>query len=95
MSGGKRHVSDLSWTVTLTATNAYLLGKAKSKKKKKKKNQVSIRHPDKKNILRKFPLCPGFRLSPLHPLLPTGLHSSLTTSLQNSYTRRRDVFLTG
>ena len=33
MSGGKCHVSDLSWTVTLTATNAYLLGKAKKKKK--------------------------------------------------------------
>ena len=41
MSGGKRHVSDLSWTVTLTATNAYLLGKAKSKKKKKKESSFN------------------------------------------------------
>ena len=93
MSGGKSLVSDLSWTVTLTATNAHLQGKAK-KKKKKRQNRVSIGHPDKKNILRKFLLCPGLRLSPLQPLLPTGLHCSLTTSLQNGYTRR-DAFLTG
>ena len=64
MSGGKSLVSDLSWTVTLTATNAHLQGKAKSKKKKKKTESSFNRTPRQEEYTSEVPPVPRAQAVP-------------------------------